>query len=258
MVQQCPDVLPGYRKVPGVYRGPEVIRIDTDAEGIVVERPNRFLCIVNITKPQIQEAEMVHVHDPGRLKDILYPGKRVLLRKAKGGKRKTGWDLIAGNVRGEWVLVNSAWHRSISEWIVRSGIVPFFNGVDAILPEQKYGGSRLDFLLIENEGRIWVEVKGCTFARNGIALFPDAPTIRGRRHLEELIKVRDEGHKAALMVLIFRQDAEPFAADSEMDPGFAKTFEKAVDAGVKVFPLQFSFKDNTIFFCSLLPVFQKE
>lgn len=240
------------------FFGTDVIMIETDAEGVVVERPNRFLCIVNITTPESLEAEMVHVHDPGRLEDILYPGNRVLLRRAKIGKRKTMWDLIAGDVRGEWVLVNSAWHRRISEWILGNRIIPFFNGIDTILPEQRYGDSRLDFLLKENERSIWVEVKGCTFAQDGIALFPDAPTIRGRRHLEELIKARNEGHEAAIMILVFRQDVQCFSPNEEIDPDFALTFIKAVDAGVKVFPLRFSFEENTVRFHSLLPVFQKD
>lgn len=248
---------PNSNKENRSFCGTDVIKIETDAEGVVVERQNRFLCIVNITKPEYLEAEMVHVHDPGRLEDILYPGNRVLIRRAKGGKRKTRWDLIAGDVRGEWVLVNSAWHRRISEWVIENRIIPFFTGIDTILPEQKYGDSRLDFLLKEKERSIWVEVKGCTLAQDGIALFPDAPTTRGRRHLEELIKARNEGHEAAVMILVLRQDAQCFSPNKEIDPDFTLTFRKAVDAGVKVFPLRFSFEENTIRFHSLLPVFQK-
>ncbi|WP_235856242.1 DNA/RNA nuclease SfsA [Methanolobus halotolerans] len=231
--------------------------INTDAEGIVVDRPNRFLCIVNITKPVTMESEMVHVHDPGRLEDILYPGNRVLLKRAAEGKRKTKWDLIAGDIMGEWVLVNSSWHRKISEWVIQNKIIPFLNGIDTVIPEKKFGDSRLDFLLMEKEKSIWVEVKGCTLARGSVALFPDAPTIRGRRHLEELIKARNEGHEAVVLILVFRQEAESFSANKVIDPDFALTFSKAIDAGVKVFPLCFSYEENTIHFRSLLPVFQK-
>ncbi|WP_406657442.1 DNA/RNA nuclease SfsA [Methanolobus sp. ZRKC2] len=236
---------------------PEVIKIETDAEGVVVERPNRFLCIVDIAKPESLKAEMVHVHDPGRLEDILYPGNRVLLKRADGKKRKTRWDLIAGNVRDEWILVNSAWHRKISEWVIENKVIPFLNDVDLILPEQKYGDSRLDFLLMKREQSIWMEVKGCTFAQDGIALFPDAPTTRGKRHLEELIKARNEGHEAVVMILVLRRDAECFAPNDKIDPDFAITFKKAIDTGVKVFPLQLFFENNTVYFHSILPIFKK-
>lgn len=246
-----------FNEVKRDFSGDEVIKIETDVAGVVVARPNRFLCIVNVTKPEFMEDELVHVHDPGRLEDILFPGNRVLLKRAKSDKRKTRWDLIAGDVKGDWVLVNSAWHRRISEWVIENRIISFLNNVDLVLPEQKFGDSRLDFLLKEKDRSIWVEVKGCTFAQDGIALFPDAPTTRGKRHLEELIKARNEGHEAAIFILIFRQEAEYFAPNDRIDPDFALTFRKAMDSGVKVFPFQFSFQKNTIFFHSLLPVFEK-
>jgi len=238
--------------------GSPVLNIGTDAEGIVVERPNRFLCVVDIVKPEQMKSELVHVHDPGRLVDIVYPGNRVLLRKASSVKRKTAWDLIAGDIKGEWVLVNSAWHRKISEWVLDKKIIPFLSNIDTVIPEQKFGDSRLDFLLRENERSFWVEVKGCTLAIDGVALFPDAPTVRGKRHLEELIKARDEGHEAVIMILVFRQDAHSFAPNGELDPEFSQTFRKAVDSGVKVFPIQFSFENNTIVFQSILPVFENK
>ncbi|SFM27953.1 DNA/RNA nuclease SfsA [Methanolobus profundi] len=235
----------------------EVLNIHTDTEGTFIERPNRFLAIVEIDNNGTKTQEKVHVHDPGRLLDILYPGNRVLLRKASNPNRKTGWDMIAGISGDNWILINSAFHRQISEWVLENGIIEELSDNDSILPEQKYGDSRLDYLLLKDGQSTWIEVKGCTLAEGSVASFPDAPTTRGKRHLEELIKARSEGHDAAAIILVLRPEAECFTANGIIDPAFARTFEEALKAGVKVFPLQFSFEDGNIRYLSQLPLCDK-
>ncbi len=237
--------------------GNEVLNIKTDIEGTFIERPNRFLAIVEIEENGLKKQAKVHVHDPGRLKDILYPGNRVLLRKAGNPKRKTGWDMIAGMISDNWILINSAFHRQISGWVIHNGIIDLFSNADNVLPEQKYGGSRLDYLLLKEGKKIWIEVKGCTLANGKVASFPDAPTTRGKRHVEELIKAKEEGHESAIIILAFRPEAECFTANGIIDPAFARTFEEAVEKGVKVFPLLFSFDNGTIFYRSQLPMCKK-
>jgi sugar fermentation stimulation protein A len=234
-----------------------VCKIHTDTEGIFIERPNRFLAIVEIDENGVRKQEKVHVHDPGRLIDILYPGNSVLLRKATNPKRKTAWDMIAGKSGDNWILINSAFHRQISTWVLENDIVDFLSGSDSILPEKKYGDSRLDYLLLKDNKKTWIEVKGCTLAEGKISSFPDAPTTRGKRHLEELIKAKNEGHDAAVLILAFRPEAECFTANGKIDPAFAETFNRALETGVKVFPLLFSFKDGTICYHSQLPLCSK-
>ncbi|WP_406661812.1 DNA/RNA nuclease SfsA [Methanolobus sp. ZRKC3] len=232
----------------------EVLQIQTDAEGILIERPNRFLAIVEIDDAGVKRQEMVHVHDPGRLVDVLYPGNRVLLRKAENSNRKTGWDMIAGRIGDEWVLINSAFHRRISEWVLENGVIDELRGIDSIIPEQKFGDSRLDFLLEEDGKKIWVEVKGCTLAEGKIAVFPDAPTSRGKRHLEELIRAIDEGYEAAIIILVLRSEAECFTPNWNIDPAFSETMIRAAEKGVMIFPLQFRFEDNSIYYLSRIPL----
>jgi sugar fermentation stimulation protein A len=232
----------------------QVLHIHTDTEGTLIERPNRFLAIVEIEENGNKKQEKVHVHDPGRLTDVLYPGNRVLLRKADNPKRKTGWDMIAGKIGVNWILINSAFHRQISGWVIENGVVDILSNAESILPEQKYGDSRLDYLILKEGKSIWLEVKGCTLAEGRIASFPDAPTTRGKRHLEELIKARSEGHEAAVLILVLRPEAECFTANGIIDPAFTETFEKALEAGVKVFPLLFSFKDGVIRYHCQLPL----
>ncbi len=224
-----------------------VLDIPLDAEGILVSRPNRFLGIVDIVQPMGSKTEKVHIHDPGRLTDILYPGNQVLLRKASGRNRKTEWDLIAGKAGDDFVLTHSGYHRQISMWVLENKIIESLENTEKILLEQAFGDSRLDYLLEEAGHRTWIEVKGCTLAENGRAMFPDAPTARGKRHVEELIKAVQAGDKAMMMVLVFRQDAQCFTAHEKIDPYFSDAFKHALKEGVTVHPLSFAFVKNDTF-----------
>lgn len=235
-----------------------VLDIPLDAEGILVSRPNRFLAIVDIATPFGSKSEKVHVHDPGRLTDILYPGNRLLLKKASGKNRKTDWDLIAGKAGDDFVLTHSGYHRQISMWVLENKIIESLENTERIMPEQVFGESRLDYLLEEAGRRTWIEVKGCTLAENGRAMFPDAPTTRGRRHVEELIKAVQAGDKALMMILVFRQEAQCFQAHEIIDPEFAAAFNHALKEGVTAHPLSFSFVKNdsfgTIYYLRELPL----
>lgn len=235
-----------------------VLDIPLDAEGILVSRPNRFLGIVDIVSPVGLKGEKVHIHDPGRLEDILYPGNHVLLKKAAGKNRKTGWDLIAGKAGKNFVLIHSGYHRQISHWVLKNLIIEGLEYIEKILPEQVFGESRLDYLLVGAAHRTWVEVKGCTLAENGRAMFPDAPTIRGKRHVEELIKAVQAGDKAMMLVLVFREEAQCFRAHERIDPDFAAAFGHALEEGVQVYPLAFTFRTDGecghIHYCGKLPL----
>ncbi|NYT20001.1 MAG: DNA/RNA nuclease SfsA [Methanosarcinales archaeon] len=235
-----------------------VIDVPWDAEAKLLSRPNRFLGVVDITSisgssTDIQE-EKVHIHDPGRLEDLLYAGNALLLKKAANTNRKTGWDVIAAKAEDGWVLINSAFHRKIAEWAIRNEVYPFFEGLDSVAAEQKFGESRLDFLLGKSDTKIWVEVKGCTLIDDRKAIFPDAPTLRGKRHIEELIKAVKGGDEALLLVLVFRPNAQCFAPNKAIDPDLAAVFRDAIAAGVKVCPLVFSYEGREIIYRGRIPL----
>lgn len=235
-----------------------VMEIPWDAEAMLISRPNRFLGVVDIVSysgslSEIRE-EMVHIHDPGRLEDLLYPGNELLLKKASSPNRKTGWDVIAAKAEDGWILINSAFHRKIAEWAIGDEVSPFLEGLDSVSAEQKFGDSRLDFLLGKGETRIWVEVKGCTLINGNKAIFPDAPTVRGKRHIEELIKAVRAGDEALLLVLVFRPDAKCFAPNEVIDPGLAEAFREAVKEGVNVCPVLFSYEGQEIIYRGLIPL----
>lgn len=235
-----------------------VMEIPWDAEGRLLSRPNRFLGIVDIRSfsgsPADMPEEKVHIHDPGRLEDLLYAGNELLLKKASNTNRKTGWDVIAAKADDGWVLINSAFHRKIAEWAIRSGVCPLLDGLDSVAAEQKFGNSRLDFLLGKGGTKIWVEVKGCTLIDDGRAIFPDAPTSRGKRHVEELIKAVEVGDEALLLILVFRPNAQCFAPNEVIDPDLAAAFRDAMDAGVRVCSLVFSYKGREVIYKGNIPL----
>ena len=232
----------------------EVIELNWDAQGIFRSRPNRFISIIDIIDPVDIKGERVHVHDPGRLKELLYPGNRILLKKAFGKNRKTKWDVIAAQFENEWILIHSGYHRAISEWMLRTKQSPL-GSLKEIRPEVTVGHSRLDFICKDEDDKvIGVEVKGCTLAVDGVALFPDAPTERGRRHLETLMEMKASGKRAALLVLIFRHESRCFSPNELTDPGFAETFRRAVEKGVEVYPLVFRYDGSTIVYLGNIPV----
>lgn len=232
-----------------------LIDIPCDARGIFRKRPNRFLGIVDVVEPKEYTGIHIHVHDPGRLPDILYAGNEVLLRRAEGKKRKTNWDLLAGKCNGNWVLVHSGYHRRIVEEILNSKDMSPFSGIRHVYPERKSGKSRLDFLIEHECGKqTWVEVKGCTLALGDVASFPDAPTERGRRHVQELMNLLEDGSGSAILFLVFRPEARCFLPNEVIDPAFDHIFWEASQKGVRVYPIVLQYQDETIYYKGPIPV----
>ncbi|WP_129407876.1 DNA/RNA nuclease SfsA [Marinitoga lauensis] len=210
-----------------------IYSIGETIQGIFLERPNRYLAKV-LVKNRIED---VHVHDPGRLKELLYENNDVLIKEVNNPKRKTKYDLIAAKKEDEYVLVNSMYHRYIAEKILKEK----YKDLKA---EVRYNNSRIDFLA---DSKIWIEIKGCTLSKNNIALFPDAPTKRGLKHLNELIELKNKGYETHVYFLIFSR-AKYFSPNWETDPDFSKKLIEAKKNGVKIYPLLFSYKNNIIYF----------
>jgi len=233
----------------------ELFKVPYDAQGIFLERPNRFLGRVDITSPFEQKDVLIHVHDPGRLPDLLIPGAQVRIKKAVNPNRKTGWDLLAVKNKDHWVFVNSAYHRKIVEYILARQEISPFEHVTAIQPEVRVGKSRLDFCLTLMDGqKVFIETKGCTLAIDEKALFPDAPTSRGCRHVAELAELRQQGHRTALITLVFREDASCFAPHFDIDPKFSKAFQEAFNKGVEHYSMVIGYKDSALVYHGTIPL----
>lgn len=203
-------------------------------KGIFKARPNRYIAEVEIDG----KIEIVHVHDPGRLKELLFEDNTCLVKYAASEKRKTDWDMIAAKKKGEFVLIHSGYQRYIADAILSSETWTPFEAVYPYKAEVKVGSSRLDFCLYTSETeKIWLEVKGCSLSENGIAKFPDAPTVRGRRHLEELKALKANGDRAAVLIIIL-SESSAFMPKRDTDPAFYETFYEVMDAGVEVYPIR--------------------
>lgn len=189
-------------------------------------RPNRFIAHVEMDG----ETVICHVKNTGRCRELLVPGAEVWLEKGTNPNRKTAWDLIA--VRKGERLINmdaQAPNKVFSEWADR-----FDPELLSLRGEYSYGQSRLDFCLETAAGLHLVEVKGVTLEQGGHTRFPDAPTERGIKHLQELIRAVKEGHRASAVFVIQMEDVVDFAPNDVTHPAFGAALREAAAAGVEV------------------------
>lgn len=216
-------------------------RIFIDKEIITAEfihRPNRFQAYVSING----ESTMVHVPNTGRCREILVPGTKVVLRKEDNPLRKTKYDLICG-YKGEKIInIDSQIPNRVVEEALYNKMIDRLKKYNIIERERTYGNSRFDFRLkrtSENDDPsdiYYLEVKGVTFEQEGKTMFPDAPTERGRKHLMELTKIKEEssGMGAGVLFLIQMDNVSSFTPYDEMDKKFGGALRMAKNAGVDV------------------------
>lgn len=203
-------------------------------EGAFVMRRNRFAADV-VVKGTLAIA---HVPNSGRMLELLVPGRVVLLSPALAGvRRRTSYDLLLVRYQGRWVGVDSRIPPALAVAAWQQGIIPPLSAYTQVTREVRVGQSRIDLLLQGREGRCYVEVKSVNLVQDGVALFPDAPTERGVRHLAELVEMRAEGHRSAMVFAIQRDDAQAFAPYEAADSRFARALGAAADAGVEVYAI---------------------
>ena len=222
--------------------------IENLIQGKFVESPNRFTVVFETNQGK---NEIAHLRDPGKLKELLIPKTKLLLRKAiPNPKRKTQYDVIAVLNQGIWVLINSGFHSDIAAYLIESRVIKEISNYSIEKREYTYGKSRIDFLLTNHENeRMLLEVKGCTLVESGLAKFPDAPTIRGKKHLNELTHSIEDGFKSAVLFLIIREDALEFTPNTVMDPDFSAALRIANKRGVLVIIYSFknTYKKNSLY-----------
>jgi sugar fermentation stimulation protein A len=200
-------------------------------EGIFLSRPNRFIARVLVGGKEV----VCHVKNTGRCKEILQTGVRVILEKSDNPARKTEYDLVAAYKGSDLINIDSmAPNKVFYEWLKKGD---FFKEVELIKPESKYGNSRFDFYVKTQSKKIFIEVKGVTLENEGVVLFPDAPTERGVKHLNELVDARENGFEAYLFFIIQMKNCKYFTPNRETHKEFAEALELAEKSGVKVFAL---------------------
>lgn len=204
------------------------MRYPNSIPAVFLERPNRFIARVEVCG----KTENAHVKNTGRCRELLRPGAEVWLTSPGTPGRKTKYDLVA--VRKDtgalFNIDSQAPNAAAGEWLS-------LQGFDRIVPEYRFGGSRIDFYMERGGERYLMEVKGCTLEIGGVGYFPDAPTERGAKHVRELIRAAGEGCRAVLAFVIQTENVAEVRPNAATDPAFAEAVTAAGQAGVEVLSL---------------------
>ena len=208
--------------------------------GKFLARPNRFIAHVEIAGRE----EIVHVKNTGRCKELLLPGATVYVQYFPAGKRKTKYDLIAvekvvqdGVGEQQTLLINmdsQAPNKVVQEWLEREEP---FGKMTYLKPECKHGDSRFDFYLETEAKKMFIEVKGVTLEEKGVVMFPDAPTERGVKHVQELCHCLEQGYEAAIVFVVQMSGMRYFTPNRRTHAAFAEALERAEACGVGMLAL---------------------
>ena len=205
------------------------MKYENITEGRFLDRPNRFIAHVEIAG----QTETVHVKNTGRCRELLIPGVQVFLEKSSNPARKTAYDLVCVNKEGRGLINmdSQAPNQAAAEWIQGGGLFP---EEVSVYRERKYGNSRFDIYVESPERKAFIEVKGVTLEENNIVRFPDAPTERGLKHVEELAECMQDGYEAYLLFVIQMKDVRKFQPNWNTHHRFGDALKAAREAGVRI------------------------
>lgn len=198
-----------------------------------IERPNRFIALCKVNG----EINKVHVKNTGRCAELLIEGVTVYLEESHDPKRKTKYSLIAVEKGARLINMDSQAPNQVVEEALVNGLIRLpgmEEGLTFIKREVTYGESRFDFYIETYEKKGFIEVKGVTLEQEGYVMFPDAPTLRGLKHVEELAKAQEAGYNNYIIFVIQMTDVSYFKPHIERQEAFAKALKVAQSKGVKV------------------------
>jgi sugar fermentation stimulation protein A len=199
--------------------------------GIFVRKLNRFLAEIRLGK----NISVAHIPNTGRLEELLFKGNRILLSKHDMTTRKTQWSIRYAEKKGEWISIDSQLPNALVEEALKENIIIELKDYSSIRREVTFGKSRFDFYLENDKGEsCFLEVKGVTLEKNGVALFPDADTKRGIRHLKELGDAKSKGHRAVALFVIQLSQVQAFSPNPD-NPSFYRAFDEALESGVECY-----------------------
>ncbi|MBQ8784103.1 MAG: DNA/RNA nuclease SfsA [Clostridia bacterium] len=208
-------------------------------KGTFIKRPNRFIAHVLIDGKE----EICHVKNTGRCKELLTSGATVLLEKSSNPSRKTAYDLISVYKKNRLINMDSQAPNKVADEWLRIRFPDTF-----IKNEKAWEDSRFDFYIENGEEKIFVEVKGVTLEKDGVVLFPDAPTERGVKHINGLIRWASEGNKAMVLFIVQMNNVSFFTPNKETHPEFAEALLRAKEQGVEVVAVDCEVGENTLTF----------
>ena len=215
-----------------------------------ITRLNRFAALVDVDGQE----QMVHLPNSGRLRELLVPGYAMFLKPVPGDHRKCPYDLALVDLGFTLCSSDARLPNALAAEAIADRRLPEFRDYPTVRREVTYGDSRLDLFLEGHEPGYFVETKSVTLVEQGLALFPDAPTLRGVKHLNSLMHARAEGYRAAALFVIQRDDAEEFTPYDEADPLFGDTLRRAAGAGVEVLAYRCRVTTSEIVLSDRVPV----
>lgn len=225
-----------------------VMRYEKITKGKFISRPNRFKAYVELNG----EEELVHVKNTGRCAELLKAGATVYVQKSDKEERKTKWDLIAVEKGERMINMDSQIpNQVVKEWLEKENL---FENITCIRPEYTYGNSRFDLYVEAGERKIFIEVKGVTLEENGVVRFPDAPSERAVKHVEELQKAVKDGYEAYVFFVIQMKDVRYFTPNRQTHPEFAEALAEAERNGVKLLAYDCSVTEDSIELGKEVPV----
>lgn len=207
-------------------------------KGTFISRPNRFIANCEING----KLQICHVKNTGRCKELFTEGATVYLQKSDNPNRKTLYDLTAVQKGDRLINVDS----QVVNGVALEYMPVLFDNIKRIKPECVYGNSRFDIYLETETGKIFVEVKGVTLEKDGTALFPDAPTARGVKHLKELQNAVLDGYKAFVFFVVQMDNISRFEPNKITHPEFAEELKNAQENGVTVLAYNCTVTPNEI------------
>jgi len=223
---------------------------DQVVQASFIRRENRFSCIVKLAG----KSETVYLANSGRLETVLLPGSKVFLADRSSPSRKTRYDLVVVELDGKFVSVDDRVPAELVYEALSKKALPKFERYSSIRREVPRGRSRLDFLLSHRGSQCFLEIKSSTLVQSGVALFPDAPTLRGRHHVESLIWAKKEGYEAAILFVIQREDARGFSPNDVIDAEFGQTLRAAQSEGVGIYAFKCRVSPKEIELAGQVPV----
>lgn len=207
------------------------MQYDNIRRGQFISRPNRFIANILVNGKE----EICHVKNTGRCTELLVPGATIFVQEVKNDRRRTKFDLVSVFKGERLINIDSQIPNNIfREWIESNN---YFPGLSLVKPEYKYRNSRLDYYLEAGDRKIMVEIKGVTLEKDGATFFPDAPTERGIKHINDLCHAITEGYEAYLIFIIQMKNVLYFAPNRETHPAFADAVLRSVDMGVQLLAL---------------------
>lgn len=218
--------------------------------GKFIKRINRFIAYVDIDGTSKQ----VHVMNTGRLGELLVEGAEVMLSHEPSPIRKTAYDLRMVKKDGIWVSIDSQLPNKIVEEGLQLGLIEELKDYNEIVRESFFGKSRFDFKLIGDSSTCFVEVKGVTLERDGWGYFPDAPTDRGRKHIDEMILAVSEGYRGAIIFLVQHSNIQGVSPNAITDLEFANKLIKASKLGVEILAYKCNVSLNEVTIDKKLPL----